>query len=328
MTPFIRYVDETGWQFGFDQIEDPESLPFNFFYGSNVSLASQHLQRDQFDTSFPYPAWEDSELGYRLQSKGCRFVYDQSARVAHLHKTTIARFANRQFKAGYNGMVLGQRHPELGWLVWPVDEALESASGNVMLLLRKWYASFLEWFSADVPTLWGDVLRDHYVKGIKQYLSDNDIKYKNLHDLRLKSFFPKTYSMDSSLLHHNTGYLQQEGGSSRWLCQAGQDVAGHCIYGPYLYINEDNYLQLEIALQCDQPTANCEAFTIDIYDCANDTVLSEKQLSSDDFANKQSNQKKVTIPFQTQTEQRLEFRVYWHGHCDVAIDSIELSLKE
>ena len=82
-TPFLRFIDQTGWQFAFDKIENTESLGFNYFYGSNISIPRRHLDREKFNTEFPYPAWEDTELGYRLQLNGCRFVFEHSARTAH-----------------------------------------------------------------------------------------------------------------------------------------------------------------------------------------------------------------------------------------------------
>src|SRR4051812_19039811 len=65
-TPFLRYINEHGLQFGYALIDDPERVPFNFFYTSNVSLPRELLLAEPFDLGFPHAAWEDVELSYRL----------------------------------------------------------------------------------------------------------------------------------------------------------------------------------------------------------------------------------------------------------------------
>jgi glycosyltransferase involved in cell wall biosynthesis len=42
-TPFLRYINEHGLQFGYALIDQPEKVPFNFFYTSNISLPRELL---------------------------------------------------------------------------------------------------------------------------------------------------------------------------------------------------------------------------------------------------------------------------------------------
>src|SRR5262245_23694357 len=114
LNPFLRYINEHGLQFGYALIHDKEDVPFNFLYTSNLSLPRDLLLAEPFDLRFPYPAWEDIELSYRLKRRGLRLVYERSARVAHDHPTDLARFAARQEKAGYCAVVFYRLHPELG----------------------------------------------------------------------------------------------------------------------------------------------------------------------------------------------------------------------
>src|SRR5690606_27938976 len=108
---------EQGLQFGYALIDRPGDVPFNFFYTSNVSLARDRMLAAPFDEAFPYPAWEDIEAAYRLQRAGMRLVYAPQARTAHDHPTTFDRFATRQERAGYCGVVFALRHPELAGFV-------------------------------------------------------------------------------------------------------------------------------------------------------------------------------------------------------------------
>ena len=101
LTPFLRYINEYGAQFGFSLIDDPDNVPFNFFYTSNLSVDSSALRSESFHSGFPYAAWEDIELSYRLRKRrGLRLLFEPSARVEHDHPTDLARFCGRQRKAG------------------------------------------------------------------------------------------------------------------------------------------------------------------------------------------------------------------------------------
>ena len=113
-TPFLRYINEHGLQFGYALIDEPEKVPFNFFYTSNVSLPRELLLAEPFDLRFPHAAWEDVELSYRLHRRGLTMVYEPAARTAHLHPTDFARFSGRQERAGESAVVFFRLHPELG----------------------------------------------------------------------------------------------------------------------------------------------------------------------------------------------------------------------
>ena len=43
-SPFLRWINEFGAQFGYALIEDPTNVPFNFFYTSNISLSRQFFE--------------------------------------------------------------------------------------------------------------------------------------------------------------------------------------------------------------------------------------------------------------------------------------------
>jgi glycosyltransferase involved in cell wall biosynthesis len=78
VTPFMRYIGEHGWQFGFSLIKDPESVPFNFFYTSNLSIGRRlFLDSGGFDEEFQEYGWEDIELSLRLSNNGTRLVYQK-----------------------------------------------------------------------------------------------------------------------------------------------------------------------------------------------------------------------------------------------------------
>ena len=113
-TRFMKYVGELGWQFGFSLIKDPENVPFNFFYTSNVSLRRSFFwECNGFDESFQEYGWEDIELSWRLKQKGMRLVYNPKAIAYHHHPTTLSSFSHRQKKVGLSAWSFYRKHPEM-----------------------------------------------------------------------------------------------------------------------------------------------------------------------------------------------------------------------
>jgi glycosyltransferase involved in cell wall biosynthesis len=167
-TPFLRHINEHGLQFGFALIADPDDVPFNFFYTSNLSLPRAALLAEPFDERFPYPAWEDIETAYRLSRRGLRIVYEAAARVQHDHPTDFARFAARQQKAGYCAVVLARLHPELGDFVGAPASGPPPLPAASLQKVREGVVRALQFFPFHVPALWEKALRYHYIVGLRR----------------------------------------------------------------------------------------------------------------------------------------------------------------
>lgn len=64
-----------------------------------------------FDTSFPVPNNEDTDLSYRMSRKGCKMVFNPNAIVWHLgHPDTMQKYARTKFLRGYWRMVVYEKH--------------------------------------------------------------------------------------------------------------------------------------------------------------------------------------------------------------------------
>lgn len=114
VTPFMEYLNQTGMQFGYSRIKDKEILSYNYFYTSNVSIKREFLLKNGlFDEKFKFAVQEDRELGYRLQQKGLKIVYNRQAVGYHFHPVTINKFCERQKLAGLSSALFYQKHPEL-----------------------------------------------------------------------------------------------------------------------------------------------------------------------------------------------------------------------
>ena len=172
LNPFLRYINEHGLQFGYALIKDREDVPFNFFYTSNLSLSRDLLLAEPFDLRFPYAAWEDIEVAYRLRKRGMRLVYEPAATVAHDHPTDFARFAARQEKAGYCAVVFYRLHPELGAFLGVGPEGPPPLPPEGPQKWRERLVRALQNLPFRVPKLWEETLRYHYIRGLHRAWTD------------------------------------------------------------------------------------------------------------------------------------------------------------
>jgi glycosyltransferase involved in cell wall biosynthesis len=167
LTPFLRHINRNGAQFGFALIEDPDDVPFTFFYTSNLCLSRRLLVEEPFDETFPYPAWEDIETAYRMKRKGMRLCYEPAAEVRHDHPTDLERFCRRQEKAGYCAVVFYRRHPELGAMLGLSSAGPPPPLGWTWRIGRV-MARALQRLPVVTPGLWDEVLRGHYILGLRR----------------------------------------------------------------------------------------------------------------------------------------------------------------
>ncbi len=163
---FLRFLNEEGLQFGYSLIDDPENVPFNFFYTSNLTVGRELITAEPFDEGFPYPAWEDVEAAYRLQGRGMRMVYEPGARVAHDHPTDFRRFCARQEKAGYSAVVFWQGHPELGAFLGIGNEGPAPLPSRRVQWAREALVQALQPLPVPLRRLWHEALRFHYLRGL------------------------------------------------------------------------------------------------------------------------------------------------------------------
>ncbi len=165
-TPFLRHINEQGLQFGYALIGDPESVPFNFFYTSNLSLPRELLVEEPFDESFPHPAWEDIEASFRLFRRGLRMVYEPRARVLHDHPTDFKSFCRRQEQAGMSAVNFARKHPELQGLLGIGPDGPPPLPSRLAQSGREGLVRALQFFPVSLPGTWDEALRFHYLRGL------------------------------------------------------------------------------------------------------------------------------------------------------------------
>ncbi len=127
VTPFMRWLDRSGLQFGFESLsEGLVDPPFSAFYTANLSMRRELFdEAGGFDERFPYPAYEDMELGWRLYPLGFRLEYRPAALAYHAREIDLATFRSRTERVAESAALLRRVHPDLtvddtrsqhGWL--------------------------------------------------------------------------------------------------------------------------------------------------------------------------------------------------------------------
>jgi glycosyltransferase involved in cell wall biosynthesis len=173
VSPFLHHINEYGLQFGYALIEDPDRVPFNFFYTSNISLPRSLLvEEGLFDTTFPHAAWEDIEIAYRLMRRGMRILYRAEAVTRHHHDITFASFRRRQEKAGESAAIFYAKHPELGdFLAVPQALTLRDGGPVSRRLLAAWATLGERWEIPGARSAIDRVLREDYLRGLRRALA-------------------------------------------------------------------------------------------------------------------------------------------------------------
>jgi len=120
ITRFMRWLDTSGTQFKFHDLQPEQTTDFWRFYTANISLKKELLGTERFDPDFTGWGFEDTELGLRLEKKGMKLLYYPDALVEHLHAISAEGLAERQRSAGRNAALFQSKHPEIaiiprGW---------------------------------------------------------------------------------------------------------------------------------------------------------------------------------------------------------------------
>ena len=98
-TPFMQWLGKDGILFNFRHLEAGQDAGFRCFYSCNLSLKTQFLRENgTFDEDFKTAAFEDTELGFRLEQRGLRLLYNPSA-VGYHHKFISFSDACRRARA-------------------------------------------------------------------------------------------------------------------------------------------------------------------------------------------------------------------------------------
>lgn len=114
ITPFMRWLENGGPYFHYWEIQGKAEVDYRYFYTCNISFKRDFLlENGLFDEDFPYAAWEDIELGYRLEQRGHRIFYNPRAIAYHHHQLDLNSVCQRAILVGKSARIFYSKAPEL-----------------------------------------------------------------------------------------------------------------------------------------------------------------------------------------------------------------------
>jgi len=113
ITPFMYWLENGGPQFRYYKLTPNTFTDYKYFYTSNISLKKILFNKEQFNELFPYAAYEDIELGYRLHQRGLKIFYNPKAKAFHWHKINLKSYTKRNFQVGISRAIFNKLHPRL-----------------------------------------------------------------------------------------------------------------------------------------------------------------------------------------------------------------------
>jgi GT2 family glycosyltransferase len=124
-TPFGRWLDkESGLQFDYRRAQPGRPLGWRFFYTSNILVPRDALVKmGGFNPGFRHAAYEDAELGYRLDAAGFRLYYAPTAQAVHRHPVSVQATARRMATIAQAALELRALNPELFAQIYAGAEA-------------------------------------------------------------------------------------------------------------------------------------------------------------------------------------------------------------
>lgn len=143
VTPFMHWLENGGPQFSYYQIEQRTDVTDDivcYFYTSNISFKKKLFENyGFFDEEFPYAAFEDTELGFRLRKAGLRLLYNKKAIAYHYHPMTLESVSRRMQKVGESMHILFRKQPDIIPVMKGIFPELTAKNKVKQILLRALY---------------------------------------------------------------------------------------------------------------------------------------------------------------------------------------------
>lgn len=118
ITPFMRWLDESGVQFAYGDLVRGLHPSWKHFYTSNLSLKTQMLRENPFNEAFSTAATEDLELGYRLETQcNLELVFLPDAVADHLHPTSFRQACRRMVNVGRSSRLFNDLWPDCSGVI-------------------------------------------------------------------------------------------------------------------------------------------------------------------------------------------------------------------
>ncbi len=130
ITPVMRWLETSGWQFGYCTLNRsratgsgpfiPSSVQHRYTYTSHISVPLSIAKKHPFRTDVHLYGWEDIEWGIRLRSAGVRLCYEPDAKALHHHRMSYEDSLLRMETLGRSAVAIAKKVSEFdrnpkGW---------------------------------------------------------------------------------------------------------------------------------------------------------------------------------------------------------------------
>lgn len=143
ITPVMKWLEQSGWQFGFPMIARyahkriPQDIQHLFTYTSQISLPTSMAKKYPFREDITLYGWEDIEWGMRLRDAGIPLIYEPDAITHHHHTMTLGQSLKRMETLGKSVVKMTKLIPNFdrvprGWkrIAYKIAAILPTMSGK------------------------------------------------------------------------------------------------------------------------------------------------------------------------------------------------------
>ncbi len=119
ITPVMKWLEESGWQFGYPKIAEyagkalPPEIQHKFTYTSHVSVPLKVARSIPFRQNLTMYGWEDIEWGLRLKDAGVPLIYEPRAKALHHHALMLEQSLARMETLGKSAVMFESLEPRL-----------------------------------------------------------------------------------------------------------------------------------------------------------------------------------------------------------------------
>lgn len=119
ITPVMRWLETSGWQFGYPSIARyakkplPRAIQKNYSYTIHLSLPTSIARRIRFREDVTLYGWEDMEWGHRLAEAGLPLYYEPDAKGLHHHRLDLDASLARMREIGKSAVEMERINPAL-----------------------------------------------------------------------------------------------------------------------------------------------------------------------------------------------------------------------
>ena len=172
ITPLMDWLENV--QFSYRELEAGARPDWRYLYTSNLSFKTKLFRDCPFNEHFRFAAFEDMELGYRLESAGkLALIYCPQAFANHVHPTSFLDACHRMQKVGYSEAQFLVAHPDAAEFFFRKNTPKQMAYNYLAS-----HPGILEFLTHAVHVLWGErrptklisgLLMAHHRRGLTSY---------------------------------------------------------------------------------------------------------------------------------------------------------------